>query len=86
MIPVAFRYNPEIGAIDIGGHRFTERETFRDVQRTGVAALHVEDAKWRVACIPSLRLYVPGSGDSARSTLSLAARHSAPVSRPHSSQ
>lgn len=43
VVPVAFRYNPEVGAIDIGGHRFTERETFRDVQRTGVAALLVDD-------------------------------------------
>jgi pyridoxamine 5'-phosphate oxidase family protein len=44
VVPVAFCYNPEVGAIDIGGHRFTERETFRDVQRTGVAALLVDDA------------------------------------------
>jgi pyridoxamine 5'-phosphate oxidase family protein len=42
-VPVAFRHNPEVGAIDIGGHRFTERGTFRDVQRTGVAALVVDD-------------------------------------------
>lgn len=43
VVPVAFRYNPEVGAVDIGGHRFTERELFRDVRRTGVAALLVDD-------------------------------------------
>jgi pyridoxamine 5'-phosphate oxidase family protein len=43
VVPVAFRYNPEVGGVDIGGHRFTERETFRDVQRMGVAALVVDD-------------------------------------------
>jgi pyridoxamine 5'-phosphate oxidase family protein len=43
VVPVAFRYNPEVGAVDIGGHRFPEREIFRDVQRTGVAALLVDD-------------------------------------------
>jgi pyridoxamine 5'-phosphate oxidase family protein len=43
VVPVAFRYNPEVGAVDIGGHRFTECEMFRDVQRMGVAALVVDD-------------------------------------------
>jgi pyridoxamine 5'-phosphate oxidase family protein len=43
MVSVAFRYNPEAGAIDMGGRRLADRETFRDVQRTGVAALVVDD-------------------------------------------
>jgi pyridoxamine 5'-phosphate oxidase family protein len=43
VVPVAFRYNPEAGAIDIDGHRLTEREMFRAVRRTGVAALVVDD-------------------------------------------
>jgi pyridoxamine 5'-phosphate oxidase family protein len=43
VVPVAFRYNPEVGAIDIDGHRLTERGMLRDVRRTGVAALVVDD-------------------------------------------
>jgi pyridoxamine 5'-phosphate oxidase family protein len=43
VVPVAFRYNPEADAIDIGGHDFAKRKKFRDVKRTGVAALVVDD-------------------------------------------
>jgi pyridoxamine 5'-phosphate oxidase family protein len=43
VVPVAFRYNPEADAIDIGGHNFAKRKKFRDVQGTGVAALVVDD-------------------------------------------
>jgi pyridoxamine 5'-phosphate oxidase family protein len=43
VVPVAFRYNPDADAIDIGGHDFAKRKKFRDVQRTGVAALVVDD-------------------------------------------
>jgi pyridoxamine 5'-phosphate oxidase family protein len=43
VVPVAFRYNPEADAIDIGGHDFAQRKKFRDVQRTGMAALVVDD-------------------------------------------
>jgi pyridoxamine 5'-phosphate oxidase family protein len=49
VVPVAFRYNPDADAIDIGGHHFAERKKFRDVKRTGVAALVVDDVlpPWR---------------------------------------
>jgi pyridoxamine 5'-phosphate oxidase family protein len=43
VVPVAFRYNPDVDAVDIGGHHFAERKKFRDVQRTGMAALVVDD-------------------------------------------
>ena len=43
VVPVAFGYNPDADAIDIGGHDFAKRKKFRDVQRTGVAALVVDD-------------------------------------------
>jgi pyridoxamine 5'-phosphate oxidase family protein len=43
VVPVAFRYNPEADAIDIGGHDFAKRKKFRDVERTGVAAFVVDD-------------------------------------------
>jgi pyridoxamine 5'-phosphate oxidase family protein len=43
VVPVAFRYNPEADSIDIGGHDFAKRKKFRDVGRTGVAALVVDD-------------------------------------------
>jgi pyridoxamine 5'-phosphate oxidase family protein len=40
--PVAFRFDPEVGAIDIGG--LAGCELLGDVRRTGVAALVVDDA------------------------------------------
>jgi pyridoxamine 5'-phosphate oxidase family protein len=43
VVPVAFRYNPDADSIDVGGHNFAQRKKFRDVQRTGVAALVVDD-------------------------------------------
>jgi pyridoxamine 5'-phosphate oxidase family protein len=43
VVPVAFRYNPDADTIDIGGHDFAKRKKFRDVKRTGVAALVVDD-------------------------------------------
>jgi pyridoxamine 5'-phosphate oxidase family protein len=43
VVPVAFRYNPDADSIDIGGHDFAKRKKFRDVKRTGVAALVVDD-------------------------------------------
>jgi PPOX class F420-dependent enzyme/OxyR family protein len=42
VVPVAFRYDPEAGAIDVGGHRPAEPERLQDVRR-GVAALLVDD-------------------------------------------
>jgi pyridoxamine 5'-phosphate oxidase family protein len=49
VVPVAFRYNPDADTIDIGGHEFAKRKKFRDVTRTGVAALVVDDVlpPWR---------------------------------------
>jgi len=43
VVPVAFRYNPEADAIDIGGHDFAKRKKFRDVKRTAMAAFVVDD-------------------------------------------
>jgi pyridoxamine 5'-phosphate oxidase family protein len=43
VVPVAFRYNPDADSIDVGGHEFAKRKKFRDVKRTGVAALVVDD-------------------------------------------
>jgi pyridoxamine 5'-phosphate oxidase family protein len=49
VVPVAFRYNADAGSIDIGGHDFAKRKKFRDVRRTGMAALVVDDVlpPWR---------------------------------------
>ena len=43
VVPVTFRYNPDADTIDIGGHDFAKRKKFRDVKRTGMAALVVDD-------------------------------------------
>ena len=43
VVPVGFRYNPQLDTIDIGGHGFAGRKKFRDVQRNPRVALVVDD-------------------------------------------
>lgn len=43
VVPVAFRYNPELDTIDVGGHGFATRKKFRDVQRNPRVAFVVDD-------------------------------------------
>ena len=49
VVPVAFRYNAEHDAVDIGGHNFAKSKKFRDVAKTGRAAFVVDDVlpPWR---------------------------------------
>jgi pyridoxamine 5'-phosphate oxidase family protein len=50
--PVGFRYNPELGTIDITGFRMSASQKFRNVRRDARAALVVDDIvstqPWRV--------------------------------------
>ncbi len=50
--PVGFRYNPELGTIDIVGFSMSASQKFRNVSRDGRAALVVDDIAstqpWRV--------------------------------------
>jgi pyridoxamine 5'-phosphate oxidase family protein len=41
--PVGWAYNPELDSIDIGGHNLERTKKYRDVQRTGRAALVIDD-------------------------------------------
>jgi pyridoxamine 5'-phosphate oxidase family protein len=43
VVPVSFRYNPELDTIDIGGYRNGQTKKFRDVQRDGRVAFLVDD-------------------------------------------
>ena len=43
VVPVGFRYNPETGTIDVGGHHFAERKKWRDVQKNAKVAIVVDD-------------------------------------------
>jgi len=43
VVPVAFRYNPELDTIDIGGHDFAKRKKFRDVRLNPRVALVIDD-------------------------------------------
>ena len=51
VVPVGFRYNAEHDTIDISGRDFARSKKYRDVQRTGRAALVVDDLEsvdpWR---------------------------------------
>ncbi|MCI0578592.1 MAG: PPOX class F420-dependent oxidoreductase [Chloroflexi bacterium] len=43
VVPVGFRYNPDLDTIDIGGHAFARRKKFRDVQRHPQVAFVIDD-------------------------------------------
>jgi pyridoxamine 5'-phosphate oxidase family protein len=43
VVPVSFRYNPDTGTVDVGGHHVATTKKYRDVQATGRAALVVDD-------------------------------------------
>ena len=45
VVPVAFRYNPELDTIDIGGHDFAKRKKFRDVQQNPRVAFVIDDIR-----------------------------------------
>jgi PPOX class F420-dependent enzyme/OxyR family protein len=72
VVPVAYRYNPELGAIDIDidigidGRRSAEAREVRDLRQTGVAALLVDDAT--PAGRPGRRRAVQVCGDAVTVT------------------
>ena len=43
VVPVSFRYNPELDTIDIGGHNIAKSKKFRDAARYGRVAFVVDD-------------------------------------------
>jgi pyridoxamine 5'-phosphate oxidase family protein len=43
VVPTSFRYNAELGTVDIGGMRVATTKKYRDVQANGWAALVVDD-------------------------------------------
>jgi pyridoxamine 5'-phosphate oxidase family protein len=43
VVPTSFRYNSELGAIDVGGHHVATTKKFRDVQVNGWAAIVIDD-------------------------------------------
>src|SRR5467141_1497250 len=43
VVPVGFRYNPELDTIDIGGHNIAQSKKFRDAARYGRVAFVVDD-------------------------------------------
>jgi pyridoxamine 5'-phosphate oxidase family protein len=53
--PVGFRYNPDLGTIDITGHGMAKSQKFRNVGDNGRVAFVVDDIAsrqpWRVRCV-----------------------------------
>jgi pyridoxamine 5'-phosphate oxidase family protein len=43
VVPTSFRYNAELGTVDVGGHHVATTKKYRDVQANGWAALVVDD-------------------------------------------
>ena len=43
VVPTSFRYNAELGAVDIGGYRVATTKKYRDVQANPWAAIVIDD-------------------------------------------
>src|SRR3954449_5120508 len=43
VVPTSFRYNPDLGTVDIGGLHVATTKKYRDVQANGWAAIVVDD-------------------------------------------
>lgn len=43
VVPVGFRYNPDLDTIDIGGHGIAQSKKYRDIALSGRAAFVVDD-------------------------------------------
>ena len=43
VVPTSFRYNADLGTVDVGGHHVATTKKYRDVQATGYAAIVVDD-------------------------------------------
>jgi PPOX class F420-dependent enzyme/OxyR family protein len=43
VVPTSFRYNADLGTVDLGGRRVAETKKYRDVQANGWAALVIDD-------------------------------------------
>src|SRR5919202_1222730 len=43
VVPTSFRYNAELGTVDVGGHRVAATKKYRDVQANPWAAIVVDD-------------------------------------------
>jgi len=67
--PVGFRYNPELGTVDVTGFMMSGSQKYRNVSRDGRAALVIDDIvstqPWRVRFleIRGRAEAVPGDGD-----------------------
>lgn len=69
--PVGFRYNRQLGTIDVTGYNLTVSQKFRNVRRNGHAALVIDDIAsrqpWRVRFLEvrGTAEAIAPSGDSA---------------------
>jgi pyridoxamine 5'-phosphate oxidase family protein len=43
VVPTSYRYNPELGTVDVGGHHAATTKKYRDVQANPWAAIVVDD-------------------------------------------
>ena len=53
VVPLGWRYNPELGTIDIGGRDFARSRKFHNAQRNPNVALVIDDVlpPWRPRCV-----------------------------------
>jgi pyridoxamine 5'-phosphate oxidase family protein len=70
--PVGWSYNAALGTIDVGGHELARTKKFRDVARTGRAAIVIDDVRppWRPRGVE-----VRGSAEAVRRPAALIRLH-----------
>ncbi len=73
VVPVAYRYNPETGTVDVGGHDgFARRKKWRDARQNPKVAIVIDDiasrTPWRVRGLEvrGQAEQLPAGGDSIR--------------------
>lgn len=54
VVPTSFRYNGELGTLDVGGHHVATTKKYRDVQANGWAAIVVDDLVSTDPCTPRM--------------------------------
>lgn len=64
VVPTGWRYNPEHGSIDIGGMALERTQKYRNVTRTGRAAVVIDDVQppWRPHAVLVKGAAVAGDG------------------------
>jgi pyridoxamine 5'-phosphate oxidase family protein len=83
VVPLGWRYNSELDAIDIGGRDFARTQKFHNVQRNQKVALVIDDVlpPWRPRCV-----MIRGTAEALSEATGPDGQPAEPIIRLHPSQ